>query len=661
MKNTWTMQTIRRRAVIGGVATWIIAMPAIPASVMAGPSAPSPALVASAGLTSLPVADTTIMAPPVAPQDSAPPAPRPAALPAAGSPDQTSTPGGPSVSLDFVDASIVDVLKALSMQSGYNVVASPDVTGKVTVSLAHVTLETALDFVAKTAGFQWVKRDNTYVVGTQKSLAAFLPPPALAPAPPGRVTEAINVQFLDPDDVITALKANFPDVKVDLIKSKVRGGARSSEQASQNSGGYMDEHADMNQADLGFVLTVTGLPDVVEQVKQYVKGIQDQIHPSISEEVTTAYQINYAFGPDLMQLLHTLLPGISVSLGPHPEFVAGAPITFSSGLTERTLGKSAITGGDHVGSSNSDNGDNGNGSDQNGSGSGAGRKDYIDTSAPDSELPPSKTLILTGRPEDVNRALAILAKADVKQPQILFEAKVIEIDTNYVKNLGFQWNFTQALGSWAGAGSVSQFMIGSLQSITSTSANGATNTQITTNPSNLVQATMNALITDGHTKELASPNVSALDGQRATVFVGDTLNYISGVNASSSGQTTFTTSTINVGVQLSLSGRVASDGYITLYLHPEVSSVNQWTQLSSGAEIPTDITSRYADSVVRVKSGDTIAIGGLTRDEVINSTQKVPILGDLPILKNIFNYTSKQENKWDVLFLIKTTVLPDHA
>ena len=81
-----------------------------------------------------------------------------------------------------------------------------------------------------------------------------------------------------------------------------------------------------------------------------------------------------------------------------------------------------------------------------------------------------------------------------------------------------------------------------------------------------------------------------------------------------------------------MTGKVNNDGYVTLNVHPEVSLVTLATAGAGGGQLP-QISTREATTTVRVKDGDTIAIGGLISEQDIKNIQKVPLLGDLPVLR----------------------------
>ena len=176
---------------------------------------------------------------------------------------------------------------------------------------------------------------------------------------------------------------------------------------------------------------------------------------------------------------------------------------------------------------------------------------------------------------------------------------------------------------------------------------------------NFVNVKLNALYNDQNTKILASPNISAIDGQPAATFVGDTVSYISSVTQSATGQN-ITTSTVNAGIKLYVTGRVNNDGYITMNVHPEVSLVTLSTPGAGGVQTP-DVRVREATTTVRVKDGDTLVISGLINDQDIKTVQKVPLLGDIPFFGQLFRNTVNQHTHDQVMIFIKVTIQKDPA
>jgi len=118
------------------------------------------------------------------------------------------------------------------------------------------------------------------------------------------------------------------------------------------------------------------------------------------------------------------------------------------------------------------------------------------------------------------------------------------------------------------------------------------------------------------------------------------------------------TETASVGITLRVTGKASPDGYITLYVHPEVSSITSFRDLPNGISLP-QIATRFVDTTVRVKSGETIAIGGLLREVDINNLQKVPIIGDIPFLGQLFRRSQKTKQRSEIVVFVTARATDD--
>ena len=110
---------------------------------------------------------------------------------------------------------------------------------------------------------------------------------------------------------------------------------------------------------------------------------------------------------------------------------------------------------------------------------------------------------------------------------------------------------------------------------------------------------------------------------------------------------------IEAGVQLEVTPHIGTDGFVTLKMHPEVSSIK--TPPSPG--VPPTIATREADSSVTVKDGTPIVLAGLIQKNEIETTVKVPLLGDIPILGWLFRNTSNDKIDNEVIFVITPHIL----
>lgn len=497
-----------------------------------------------------------------------------------------------NVSLDFVSTDIADVLKALAMQTHSNIVAGKDVTGNITVSLNHVSLDDALNMITKLSGFQYAMVGTTYVVGTP-ALVSVMTATGTAAAPPS--TAVISFTYSDPKDLATYIKEQFPDLKASV--GKATGGAQAS----------------------GGVLIVTGSDAEVQAAKQLIADAENSLSKGIAASTTQVYNIRYASADDLQTELHRLVPGLIITPGPTEDFSLKAPTTADAGGSSSST---AAYGAAPAATATVT----------------PGLSQNLPT------RPNTTSLLLTGNQEDVARALTILREIDVQPKQIDYEAKITEIDLNDASNLGVKWDFSSASTS-----------IGE-QSVDKAFAFG---TFARTPVSTLANVSIDALINNGHAKLLSNPNIAAVDGQPAAVFIGDSIRYIASITQTPTG-TNVTTDTVNVGIKLFVTGKVSDDGYITLNIHPEVSTISGYLSVPGGGQLP-QISSREATTTVRVKDGDTIAIGGLISDSDIKNVRKVPFFGDLPFFGNLFRDSSTTHKRNEVMIFVKVSVMKDHA
>jgi type II secretory pathway component GspD/PulD (secretin) len=164
---------------------------------------------------------------------------------------------------------------------------------------------------------------------------------------------------------------------------------------------------------------------------------------------------------------------------------------------------------------------------------------------------------------------------------------------------------------------------------------------------------INFLKTLGDTKILSNPKIAAINNQEAKIHVGEKQAYVT--TTTTTGQTTTTTAEavtfVDVGIQLSVTPTINDDGYVTMKIKPEISSVTSFLTTPGGNRIPI-IDSSQAETTVMVKDGVSIVIGGLRKDEKTENRQKIPFLGDIPILGAPFNSFSTTSVHTELLILI---------
>ena len=244
--------------------------------------------------------------------------------------------------------------------------------------------------------------------------------------------------------------------------------------------------------------------------------------------------------------------------------------------------------------------------------------------------------------------------------QIRLEAQIIEINSDYTKNLGIQY-WSQTPGSNSNSGSSSDnpntnITVGTAglfyggEDFSSTRKHGGWLGSHVAN----VNVTLQALINEGKARILSRPSITTMSGKTANILIGGRIPI-----PVSDGNGNVSIDWHEYGVKLKIEPVVDSEDKITSKVHAEVSTLDY----SHGVKIDSfsvpGIATREAESEVNVRSGMTMAIGGLINSEDAKIVSKIPLLGDLPIIGRFFRHTSNTRDKREVIILITPTLVAD--
>ena len=244
--------------------------------------------------------------------------------------------------------------------------------------------------------------------------------------------------------------------------------------------------------------------------------------------------------------------------------------------------------------------------------------------------------------------------------QIRLEAQIIEINSDYTKNLGIQyWSQTPGANSSSGnstgnpnnnitVGTAGLFYGG--EDFSSTRKHGGWLGSHVAN----VNVTLQALINEGKARILSRPSITTMSGKTANILIGGRIPI-----PVSDGNGNVSIDWHEYGVKLNIEPVVDSEDKITSKVHAEVSTLDY----SHGVKIDSfsvpGIATREAESEVNVRSGMTMAIGGLINSEDAKIVSKIPFLGDLPIIGRFFRHTSNTRDKRELIILITPTLVAD--
>ena len=244
--------------------------------------------------------------------------------------------------------------------------------------------------------------------------------------------------------------------------------------------------------------------------------------------------------------------------------------------------------------------------------------------------------------------------------QIRLEAQIIEINSDYTKNLGIQyWSQTPGANSSSGSstgnpnnditvGTAGLFYGG--EDFSSSRKHGGWLGSHIAN----VNVTLQALINEGKARILSRPSITTMSGKTANILIGGRIPI-----PVSDGNGNVSIDWHEYGVKLNIEPVVDSEDKITSKVHAEVSTLDY----SHGVKIDSfsvpGIATREAESEVNVRSGMTMAIGGLINSEDAKIVSKIPLLGDLPIIGRFFRHTSNTRDKRELIILITPTLVAD--
>jgi general secretion pathway protein D len=250
-------------------------------------------------------------------------------------------------------------------------------------------------------------------------------------------------------------------------------------------------------------------------------------------------------------------------------------------------------------------------------------------------------LIITGTPDQIAQAQALINQIDIPVQSVLLDTEVLEVTETGQKSIGLDYDQNEATPISRIFNTQAQV----LNNIPSQAVAGAL----------AIQSNIWALVSEGKARVLASPKILTQNGLSASILTGDSLPIrvttpvgVGGVGAVSS-QVEY----INVGVNLQILPRVTGNGGVDADIYSQVSSVTGFD--SSG---DPQISTRQAQTRVNLMEGQTLVIGGLLQQRDIHNLQKIPILGDIPILGALFRFYTETKQNTNLVITVTPHVVP---
>ncbi|WP_414831007.1 type II secretion system secretin GspD [Alteromonas sp. H39] len=297
----------------------------------------------------------------------------------------------------------------------------------------------------------------------------------------------------------------------------------------------------------------------------------------------------------------------------------------------------------------------------------------------------SNAVVITAEPDMMRSLEDVIRQLDIRRAQVQVEAIIVEIFEGDGTTLGVQWVSEEGGGTQFNNGVVPVGALGvALRQAedrevqrTNVTANGEVVRSTETIEGNLTPlanllggangliagviengwgAVVQAVSTDTNSNILATPHLTTMDNEEAFFIVGQEVPIITGTTTGDNNSNPFqTVDRQEVGIKLKVTPQINEGDAVQMLIEQEVSSV------SGATSVDISINKREIKTTVIVDDGGTIVLGGLIDEDVQESVSKVPLLGDIPILGNLFKSTSTSKRKRNLMVFLKPTIVRDGA
>jgi general secretion pathway protein D len=390
---------------------------------------------------------------------------------------------------------------------------------------------------------------------------------------------------------------------------------RGGQQAAQTTGTTSDVTVAASADSRTNSVVVTGPPDLMDTIAQVIKDLDE--NPQQERQIFV-YPLKNGTASNLMTILNNLFQEMQ-------------------SLNQQTTGRTGqqfqgATGGGATG---------GGAQSSTASANDLSEETYFEADAETNSL-----LVLTST-KNYQRIKPILDDLDKPVGQVLIKVLFAEITHSNNVDLGTEfsaWNLR-------GAGDSNN-----VQALTAfgSPAGGLTATVF----DKTLDVTVRALQQTGKLNILSRPYILTSNNQEATITVGNQVPFATGTTTVA-GQTQVTTEYRDIGIILAVTPQINPEGLVIMTVRPEISSTTgDSVQVSSELSLPVFAT-RTSETKVAVHNGQTIVIGGLIQDEIRDTIKKVPVLGSVPVVGNLFKRTQKEKAKTELLIFLTPHVAAD--
>jgi len=273
--------------------------------------------------------------------------------------------------------------------------------------------------------------------------------------------------------------------------------------------------------------------------------------------------------------------------------------------------------------------------------------------------PETRNVIIVADEDTAAHITNVVSQLDRPTPQVLIKCVFMEATYTKGSDIGVDGTYKHTIKTGNGSG----------ESTYATAFDLATSGGIYSFLGKDLEITLAALGKAGRTEVLSRPSILARNNQMATITIGQEVPLITGVTYDSFGNQRNAISYSDVGIILQVTPFITSEGMVEMVVSPQISSVSDSTVnistpsgTNNGAAVSAPIINkRAADTVVVVPNGQTVVIGGLMQNRKVKAVEKVPVVGDIPILGFFFRRTVTADEKTELLIFMTPYIVNQPA
>ncbi|MFT6266091.1 MAG: MSHA biogenesis protein MshL [Oleiphilaceae bacterium] len=253
----------------------------------------------------------------------------------------------------------------------------------------------------------------------------------------------------------------------------------------------------------------------------------------------------------------------------------------------------------------------------------------------------------------------------ILQRQVIIEAKILEVTLSDGYQQGIDWSFSDASSSLDSNG-VPDNGINLAQLAKSVVSNATGGVFASTVKIGDFNSTINLLGTQGNVQVLSSPRIATVNNQKAVIKVGTDEYFVTDIDFESNSDSNSSSTDIDLtpffsGIALDVTPQISAEGKIILHVHPTISKVEDQEKVItiSGEDVSLPLAFsriRESDSVIAAENGQIVVIGGLIQNSSVDNNAKVPFLGDIPLLGELFKQKGSSTEKTELVILLRPTI-----